>query len=304
MSDIPKPSAKKEYIIANIVLTLILICAYAVGFAGIFLFVLLPSCLSYIFVRFRTVYSLFPVALVVFVPSIIMMSIDIYTLMLVLPTSMLTAYSIRYKRGLLHAVALGSAGWIISLTAMFVLGDFALQLEQTKAVFEASVSMVMEAYNMTSEQGALIYEVFMSLLPSMFVCGTALVTYGAVYICVSVIKRRDTSYFGVYRPFCCIRADKMCILAGVFILVFSFMSEGLILKTLINMLVVLTGFLFVCGISTISFFARKIKNKAVRIIVYILMIFGFIAVSSLYLFVGVIDAFINIRGLKEPGKQE
>ncbi len=300
MSGAPNATDKKEYIIANVVLAAVIICAFAIGFAAIFLFVLLPACLAYIFTRFRAVYGVLSAALVVFVPSLIMMGLDIYTFIMTVPTAVLTAYSLRKKRGLLHAVVCGTCGWFISLALVLMIGGAAVQLDEMKAVFEASLAMVMEAYQLSGEQTLLIYEMLVSLLPAVLICMMALASYGAIYICLFAIKLRDSSYFGIYRPFCCIKADKMCLLATVISFVLSFMTDGLILKALVNIIIVLTAFMLICGISTISFFARKIKRKAIRIPVYILMFLSIFVTSSMYLFVGFMDAFMNIRGLVEP----
>lgn len=302
MSSAPGATDKKEYIIANVILAAIIICAYVVGFAGIFLLVLMPACLAYILTRFRKRYAVLPLAITVAVPSLILMSLDFYTLLLAAPTALFMAYSLRQKKGLLHAVASGVCGWLVSFALIMLIGNVTHQLDQMKTVFEASLAMVMEAYQFSGEQSAMIYEMLLSLLPSVLICMMALASYGAVYLCLVVIKIRDSSYFGLYRPFCCIKADKMCLLAIVVSFLLSFVTSGLVLKALVNVIVILTAFMLVCGVSVISFFARKISKKPIRILVYILMFISIFVFSSMYLFIGFIDAFMNMRGLVNPKK--
>lgn len=301
----PKLQGIREYITANVILIAAIVCVFLSGLSEIFLFVIVPACLTYIFVRFRMPFAFISALLALGVPSLIVMSTDIYTPLLIFPASLLASYSLKQHRGMLHAVVSAVIGWLASLVAVLALGGVTVVdaqgvtlLEQMKMVYEASMDMAIEAYQLSGEQTAAFYEMLTSLLPSVVVCMLTVVSYASIYICVIVLKKRGELYYFSYRPFYLIKANKICLISLAVFFLLALMTDGLIAKAAVNALIVLMFFLFVCGVSTARYFVGESKKKVLRAPLYILIILTMPVFSSMYILLGFIDALADTRSLE------
>ena len=89
----------------------------------------------------------------------------------------------------------------------------------------------------------------------------------------------------------------------VFFIISLFVS-GIFARALVNLVVILAFFLFVCGFSTACFFVKRIRRRPVRILVFVILFMTIFITSYLFMFVGFIDAFLNIRRIGQGPKPE
>ncbi len=290
-----KPT-KKEYVVCNIVLIMLCALMSVPGFLAIAMFILAPACLSYIFIRFHLRHTILPVIITVMVPSLFSLGLNFSALLGTMPMAIMLSYAMKRRKGLLYTVSFGAVGLLVSLAISFAMSG---GVEQLLVVVSEAIDATSEIYTLPGEYASMAYGMFTSLLPSIFICMAAACSYIAFYICIRVLKKADASYKSLYRGFCQIRADKTCMTAFTLFFILSMFTDGALKTALVNIVVILMSYTLVCGLSVAVFFAKKVKNVTARIFVYILLFATVFAASSIYLFIGVLDAFINIRAISK-----
>lgn len=293
----------REYVISNIILTALIVCAVFSGATEIFLMMLIPACLAYIFVRFGWTYRILPIALTVLMPLVLTMQFYITVFILSVPVGAGLAFSLRRKKGLLHAVSAGVFGEIAALILFFVTASAnsagstsgGLQTEELRTIFTAAVNSAFDVYQIPAQQQAMMYDIFMSVLPALLLSAMVAFSYIASALCLTVLKRRNSEYIFVYRPFSCIKADKTCAVILTIAFAASLITGGVVARTLVNVVIILSLFMFVCGVSVMYFVAKRIRRAPVRLIIYIILATMLLLASTVFMFIGFIDAFINIR---------
>ena len=294
----------KEYVLCNLILALLGLATIFVGISEISLFILMPTVLTYMFVRFDLKRMILPIIIVVALPSIISAGINIVPLMTILPMSFMLGLAIKRKHSLLKTISFGAIGQMISILLALIVfymnsGDAIAYLND---MIDTAIADVGELYTITGEYQALLREMFGMFLPSIFICIMASVSYLVFYIAVAVLKKRDNSYIGVYRPFSEIKADKTCALAGIICFIASMFTDGIVADALVNIVVILMFFIFTCGVSSMAFTIKRIKNKLGKILAYIILAVITLTGSSLFVFIGLIDAFVNIRKIEKKSE--
>ena len=302
LHSVNKKTSTKEYIIANIVLGALCACLIIDGMAEIALLVLIPACLTYIFTYFNLKHAVLPLVLTVLVSSVVSGNVNLSVLMLDVPIAFMLRYAIIKKKSFLFTMSFAVFGELISFAIIaFVVymaassGVAAFDISQFQTMFDKSINAATELYQFPPESVLVIREMIIALLPSMLVSIMAAISYVIFYITTFVLKKCDSSYQHIHKPFSEIKADKSCVFAFVIFFIASLFTDGVISSTLVNIVMILGFFLFVCGASAITFFAKRVKNRVARIFVYVLIAFSMAFTSTMFMFVGFIDTFSNSR---------
>ena len=299
-------ASAKEYVMCNLILAVLGAVIIFAGICEIALFVLIPAVLTYMFVRFDLKRMILPIILIVLTSSLVSGGINITPLIIALPMAVMLAYAIKRKHGLLKTVCFGTIGEMLSaILTLFVFhmmsgaqeGGGALAYLGTLA--QQAIEEAGELYGLMPEYEAMLSEMFNVLLPSVLMCAMASLSYLVFYICVWCLKKRDNSYVGVYRPFSEIKADKACVLAIAVFFMASMVLDGIVAKTLVNIVVILMFFMFVCGLSSMVFVIKRVRSRIGKICAYILLIVSAFTTSSMFIFIALIDAFADFRRLEK-----
>lgn len=293
--------------------TIVLIAAAGLPvLSGLVLFVLLPACLTYSFVRFDMKYAAVLSAVTLLLPMLFAMRFDLSTFLVCVPLAAALAFAIRRKKGLLFTVSAGVVGEIAAaillfLSAAWAAGGFDAFYAQIGGVWaevQEQMAQMLAAYEIPAEVGTMYQQMLLALLPAMAICMMAACSYFAFYLCSVALRRRDAVYAGICKPFSELKADKSCVFAVVIFFVGSLFASGVFAKALVNIVVILAFFLFVCGFSVICFFVKRIQNKPLRVVAFIILFLTLFVTSYLFLFVGFVDAFLNIRKLSKKQGSE
>ena len=303
---------QKEYWVCMLILVVLTGASLLPVLSGLALYILLPACLAYLFVRFDWRYSAGAAAVVLLVPMLVMLQPDVSVFLICVPLAAGVAFAVRKKKSLLFAVSAGVAGELVSVLLLYLAGivaaggaaAFHAQIGGYWSEMQAMMDEMFAAYQIPSEIGMAYQQMFLSLVPAIAICMAASFSYLAFYFCNLFLKRRDVSYVGVYRPFSEIKADKSCVVAVIVFFIISLFASGIFARALVNLVVILAFFLFVCGFSTACFFVKRIRSKPVRILVFVILFMTIFITSYLFMFVGFIDAFLNIRRIGQGPKPE
>lgn len=303
---------QKEYWICMLLLVVLAGASILPVLSGIVLYIVLPACLTYVFVRFDWRYSAGAAAAVLLVPMLVTLQPDLSVFLICVPLAAGLAYAMRKRKGMLFAVSAGVAGELVSVLLLYLAGvaaaggaeAFHAQISGYWSQMQATMDEMLAAYQIPSELGAAYQQMFLSLVPAIVICMGASFSYLAFYFCNLVLKRRDVSYVGIYRPFSEIKADKSCVIAIIVFFVISLFVSGIFARALVNLVVILAFFLFVCGFSTACFFVKRIRSKPLRIVTFVILFMTIFATSYLFMFVGFMDGFINIRRIGQGPKPE
>jgi len=293
----------KEYVLCNLILVLLDFAIIFAGISEISLFVLIPIVFTYMFVRFDLKRMILPIIIIVLVPSFISMQINVAPAAFTLPVAAMLGIAIKRKSSLLKTISFAAIGEMISVLLALLI--FYMNSGDAMAYFndmtEQAIADVGTIYGVTEQYQQMLGEMFNMFLPSIFICMMAALSYLVFYITVTLLKKRDNSYMGVYRPFSEIKADKTCALAVVICFIVSMFADGIIAGALVNIIVILVFFIFACGVSSIAFTIKRIKNRVGKALAYIVLVIATFTGSSVFVFIGLIDAFINIRKIgKNP----
>ena len=293
--------------------TIVLIAAVGLPvLSGLVLFVLLPACLTYSFVRFDMKYAALLSAVTLLLPMLFAMQFDLSVFLACVPFAAALAFAVQQRKGLLFTVSAGVVGEIVAAILLFLsaawaavgVDAFFAQIGSVWAEVQEQMAQMLAVYEIPSEVGVMYQQMFLSLLPAMAVCMMAACSYFAFYLCGVALRRRAAAYAGICRPFSELKADKSCVFAVVIFFVVSLFVSGVFAKALVNIVVILAFFLFVCGFSVICFFVKRIQNKPLRVAAFVVLFLTLFVTSYLFLFVGFVDAFLNIRRLfKEQGSE-
>ena len=296
---------QKEYLICCLLLIVFVGMSMVPLFGQLFLGILLPACLVYGFVRFDVRHMALPVLLVLLLPMLFGLQFDLSVFVSCIPPAVALAYALRKKKSLLFVVSVGAAGELVAaallfLTAMAAAGGLdalLAQLNEVTGVFESTIAEMMNAYQLPAEVGTMYLQVFTAILPAMILCMMASYSYIIFYLSNAVLKRRDVSYRGLYRPFSEIRADKSCVIAAVVFFIVKLFVSGIVASAVANIVIILVFFLFVCGFSVACFWVKRVQQKPFRVVLYILLFFTMPVTANFLVFLGLVDAFFNLRRL-------
>lgn len=296
---------QKEYIVCLLILTVLLAALWLPVLSEPVLLILLPVCLSYVFVRFDFRRAVFSAAVVLLLPMLFTMQFDISVFSICVPFAAVLAFALRKNYGLLGAVSFGAAGVFISyallgtlgIAAMGGLSAFRAQTGQLWSEMEAQLEQMMTAYGLSSQAGAAYRQTLAAILPAAAVCAAASLAYIVLYLCTRMLRRRDLAYASVYRPFCEIKADKSCAAAVAVLFMASMFTGGIFGAAMIGCVLVLMFFMFVCGFSAVCFFVKRISNRLLRTAVFVLLFAVSFMTFYVFLFIGFADAFLNIRNI-------
>lgn len=300
---------QKEYLICCLLLIAFIGMSMVPVLGQLFLGIFLPACLTYSFVRFDVRRAALPVLFVLVLPMLFGLRFDLSVFVSCIPPAVAIAYALQKKKSLLFVVSVGAAGELLAmgllfLTAMVAAGGWdalLAQINELAGVVEASLTEVLDAYQLPAEVGTMYFQVFTALLPAMLLCMMASYSYIIFYLCNTVLKRRDTSYRGLYKPFCEIRADKSCVIAAVVFFLVKLFVSGIVASAVANIVIILMFFLLVCGFSVVCYWVKRVQLKPFRIALYILLFFTLPVTANFFVFLGLTDAFFNLRRLG-PGQ--
>ena len=297
MDNMENKVSVKEYVLCNLILAVLGLTIIFVGVSGLSLFILIPAILTYMFARFNLKRMILPIIIIVALPSFVSLKINIVPAMLALPMSFMLGIAIKRKYSLLKTVSFGAIGEMVSLVLALMVfymnsGDVMAYLS---GIISQAITDVGSVYSITTESAQMLYEMFNLLLPSVFVSMIAFSSYFVFYIALLFLKKRDKSYVGVYRAFSEIKADRTCAVVSLICFAISMFTDGIVAQTLLNIIVIIMVFMFVCGVSSMAYIIRRIKNRVGKVIMYIILAVVALTSSSIFIFIGLIDAFANIR---------
>lgn len=147
----------------------------------------------------------------------------------------------------------------------------------------------------------IIFTYFVSMMPSMIIYMFVSLSYFAFLLARAVLRRMDPQRYNYFQPFSKLRADKVSAVVFVVLLIGFFISTDSVIKTtLLNLLILIGGFMWLCGLSVAVFFVNRSKSVIVRILGYTILIF----VLYFIMFLGVADAYMDLRRLNKTDKQE
>lgn len=304
--DNTQKSDTKEALVCNVLLAACMVLGFVTGLYSLFVTVYVPAFLAYSFIRLRASSNIISIIIVAMVSSVFMKRFDFVILALTLPAGALVAFSVRKRKGLLHSVSCCVFGFLVSALLIAVAlssvksggSEAILRLGEAWQSLRLSFDAVMEAYQITPEQKVAYYNMFSAIAPSFVIIALTVNAYAVVWICLRALFRKDKSYMSSYRPFSCIRANAICVIAAAICFIMSMFAGEMVSKALMNVVIVIGFFMFVCGISVVYFFAERLPALTARVIVYILLYTAAFAASSLFMFIGIIDVFINVRRLR------
>ena len=121
MDSIEKKPGLREYILALVILAVLEAGIAATSIASVFIFVLIPSCLTYIFVRFDLKWSILPIILTVLIPSLVTWGLNMGTFIACVPMAVMLALAIKKKKTPLYIVGCGVLGEIISAVVVVII---------------------------------------------------------------------------------------------------------------------------------------------------------------------------------------
>lgn len=223
----------------------------------------------------------------------------------------------RYYTTLLAGVITVLFGFLIEILMMnWLAGQNVILtvLDQSIQMVRGTLSAYMEALG---DSGALsevlsngleqTKNTILSYFPAIMIFISAAVGYIIVSSCIFFMNRLRAMKYEYVRFYMIKIPKSMCIVACVLMLI-SFFSYDSTMATLAlkNVTVVLIGALAVDGMSTVDFtLRRKIRSGYMRFGIYMLvLIFGYFILSMilyLLMFLGVLDAYLDIRLLRRAG---
>lgn len=305
--DNKREPGRKEFVVCNIVLAILLSVAMVSGLYEIFLMIFVPAVLAYMFVRFKGKYAVAPIVLSALIPMIFSGGLNISAALLSVPAGALIAYSVKRQKGLLHGVVSGVLGEIAGLALFFMAirmggGEAAVFSENMSTGFNEALVAAFEAYGVPSQYQPMMYEVFVSVLPSIMSIMLIVFSYIALVLCLMLLVIRGEEYALGYRPFTCIKADKSCAVILMAAFAASIFTKGIVAKTFVNTVIILSFFMFVCGVSTASFLIKRKCKKTLKTILYVVSAVMMVFAPTIFMLMGFADSFINIRGITPPKK--
>jgi uncharacterized protein YybS (DUF2232 family) len=320
MTDNKQFSISLEYIVLLCVLAVIYIATRFFPSASLLLIILSAAVISAIGMRFsfgmcasasvalllaNAITSLLMhegiagcVALPVLIPSI---------------SGFLGAYCLRKHYGLLKTTVITSLGAIAGVgifaftITRFVDPNFFAQIfEAMKTTIYELVDMLAEQtsadVNTTAQLKSMYVSVVQMMTPAVIIILCAAFSFLFPYLAKFYVRKRGDMQFEYQTSFSLIRADKVSALVPIVCLgLIMVIQSQILLVVLFNMVLVLAGGMFICGMSVISFYLKVyVKAFPVRLLTYI-MVFLLPSAPMLVILLGIIDAFADFRHLKNGG---
>lgn len=291
----------KEYVAINLVMCALIAAGVFLGAGTLFFMVLVPACLILVVVRYPSAYVAGTVILCAVFPSLLMLSVFLDIIFFSVPPALLMGLMFKQRRGLVAVLTMGVIGCLISWLSLYFAGlavsdsaDTAALTTSFFGMIDEAVNEAAQAYGFTAEQRSMLYNMFVSIMPALFLCGCALLCYITFLIARAVLVRFGLRY-NYFLPFRMARADRVSALVFAAALLFSLFTDGLAGQVIINVVVVTASLMMICGFAFACFAISNLRMRFLRMFLYAVAFVLLPALAYLYMLLGFIDAFVDLR---------
>ncbi len=293
--------SRREYIIVNLVMCAFIIAGMLLGETTLSFMILVPACLILIAVRQSPMHLAASVLICLALPSLLAMTLYPVALVFSVPCALFMAIMFKRRQGMLSILIMGVAGFLISFLSLYLI-NMASADTQGQAAFSATFfDMAREAVDkaaqlegFTSEQRDTFYNALVLVSPALYLCECMFLCYFIFLISRAVLRRLDSSY-NYFRPFWMLRTDRVSAVLFLVALFVGAQAGGLIGRVLLNIAVIIAVFMLVCGFALAYFFILHLRARLLRALLCAVSIVLMPILIYLYIPVGLIDAFADIR---------
>lgn len=318
-----RPATIAEYLVLNgILIVAIALAAFPATSLPVLSLAVVPVCLVLVCVRFDALYALISFVLCVALPSLLHLTLDFGVLFDAAPAALLMALMLRRRGGLMSVVSVGVAGSLASaggLVAAVWLGGGRVAVAsglQSSSLYSAYAAVCESAGTdnlLTALQSTVVdtfaqagfgeniansyYSLILACLPALLICYFALLSGMCYFALRAVLCRRDAS-FHYLRPFSMLHADRVTALVYLVCMVVAFFVQSYVVQAVfVDVFLIVSLLLMVCGISVICSFIGRLRSPVARGVLYAVAVLLLPLVFYTYLFIGFLDAFFNMRRL-------
>lgn len=294
-----------EYIIFNIIIVFLSFIARLFGIDLIVGCILLSTLFLILMVRTKFSFVMLSVLIMLISYSIAALKLDFKLLILVTPAGLIMGNAYKKRRGALWISACGVLGNVISIVILNIGGNnnFYEMLSMLKDDFQLYIRTIPNFQNLGVDLQQQMYELVFSIVPASIITILFAVSFVVFALARMFLSIKDKKY-NYFLKFYQLKADKFTVLVYIILSLFSFVISGTTGQIMLNIFILISIYLALCGLALAHFYLNKIGYKSLRVL------FKFISFNLLFIpmilyvliAIGIFDAWRNIRNLDKESE--